>query len=158
MVRRTLQDSFDVVEDGQNGRCLPSVQVGYFPEMVRKMTAGDVMVMMLGTNDILLVARPEVERTVQRLEAILSFVQETCAGTFLLIAPVCVSDRYPELKTYHDCCVALNTRYLEVAAQLGITAWDASTWGIALGSDGVHFSEEGHLQFGERFMEAWKNQ
>lgn len=153
IVRKELVGQYDIQEEGQNGRCLPSPSDGLFQELVRSTNAEDVMVMMLGTNDILLTSRPDVSRTVERVEQILNYVKEHCNGKFLLIAPPHISNSYPDLQPYHDCSVEMNRRFLELAKQYDIAAVDAGSWNISVGSDGVHFTEQGHLEYAKRFLQ-----
>ena len=43
----------------------------------------------------------------------------------------------PEMQRYHNCCIEMNQRFLELAKQYGIPAINASEWNIEMGSDGV---------------------
>lgn len=155
-VRNALKDEYEVIEEGQNGRALPSVSSPYFRNMIEELQPNDVFVMMLGTNDILLTNNPNASVPVRRLDEILAYVTENCRGKFVLIAPPYISDIYPDLKPYHDCCIEMNTKFMELAAQYGVKAIDAGAWDIPMGADGVHFSVEGHKVFGERFLECFK--
>ncbi len=153
IVKRELEGRYDVIEEGMNGRCSPRVSDGLFQELVRITNAEDVLAMMLGTNDILLTSRPDVSRAVERVEQILNYVKEHCTGKFILIAPPYISDSYLDLQPYHDCSVEMNRRFLELALQYNIAAMDAGSWNIPMGSDGVHFTEQGHLEFAKRFLQ-----
>lgn len=152
MVKHALKDEFDVIEEGQNGRALPSTSSPFFKNMIEEINCDDVLLMMLGTNDILLVNHPNAAAPVRQLESILAYVTENCKGKFILIAPPYISDIYPDLKPYHDCCVEMNASFMELAKQYGIEAFDASEWNIPMGADGVHFSIEGHKKFGEALL------
>ncbi|MBQ2317597.1 MAG: lipase [Lachnospiraceae bacterium] len=153
IVKRELEGRYDVIEEGMNGRCLPRVSDGLFQELVRSTNAEDVLAMMLGTNDILLTSRPDVSRTVDRADELLNYVKEHCAGKFILIAPPYISDSYPDLQLYHDCSVEMNRQFMTLAKQYNIVAVDAGSWNIPMGSDGVHFTEQGHLEFAKRFLQ-----
>lgn len=152
MVRHALKNEYDVIEEGQNGRALPSTTSSFFRNMIEDLNTDDVLAMMLGTNDILLVNYPNAEAPVRQLDSILAYVKEHCKGKFILIAPPYISDIYPDLKSYHDCCVEMNIRFMELAKKYDIDAIDAAVWNIPMGSDGVHFSIEGHKIFGEKIL------
>lgn len=153
IVSKALKDQFLVLEEGQNGRVLPSIQSRFFQELVFGIESGDVLIMMLGTNDILLSSKPNVDATLKKLDAILSYVKENCKGEFFLIAPPYISDMYPDLKPYHECCIKLNQGYMELANKYHIKAVDAALWEIPMAADGVHFSMEGHVRFSEHILE-----
>ncbi len=154
VVKNALIDSFEVIEEGMNGRTLPSAKPGLFTDMISNMDSNDTMAMMLGTNDILLAYRPNVAATLSKLKQILDYVNTNCKGTFVLIAPPYISNSDPELSLYHDCCIELNKGYISLAQQYNIAVVDAASWNIPMGSDGVHFSEEGHRVFAERFLNS----
>ena len=152
-VKNAFFDKYEVIEEGQNGRMLPDVGYGYFSNLIQSTNEGDIFVMMLGTNDILLTNHPNVKATLAKLELILAFVSNNCLGTFILIAPPYIKIMDEQMKMYHDCCVKLNAGYLSLAKKYKIKAIDASTWNIAMGFDGVHFSIDGHKQFAKCFVD-----
>lgn len=156
VVKNVLKYKYEVIEEGQNGRSLPSTTSQFFRDMIEELEPDDVFVMMLGTNDILLVNHPSAAAPVKLMAEILAYVNDNCKGKFILIAPPYISDIYPDLKPYHDCCIEMNSKFMELAAQYGILAIDASKWNIPMGADGVHFSVEGHKFFGECFLKAIK--
>ena len=153
IVHKTLADSFDVVEDGINGRQLPSVDYGYFTNLLCELSEDDIFVMMLGTNDILLTYNPNIDMAVTKLDKILSYARENCLAQFILIAPPYIKVMKPEMQRYHDCCIEMNERFIKLAKQYDITVIDASKWAIPMGSDGVHFSIDGHKKFAKNVLE-----
>ena len=157
IVQDALADEFEVINEGQNGRTLPSNNSFFFKKLVADTAPDDYLVMMLGTNDILLVANPDAAAPVQAIEQNLAYIDANCKGHFILIAPPYISDIYPDLREYHDCCVEMNSRFLEIAEHYNIPAFDASTWNVPMGNDGVHFSVEGHRIFAEKFLESFRN-
>ena len=62
IVSEALSESYQVIEDGMNGRQLPDVQYGYFTNMLSELSEEDTVVMMLGTNDILLTYMPDAKK------------------------------------------------------------------------------------------------
>ena len=156
IVHNTLADHFDVIEEGMNGRQLPSVEYGYFTNLLSDLSEDDIFVMMLGTNDILLTYNPNVDLAVTKLDRILSYVKENCKTQFILISPPYIKVIEPEMQRYHNCCIEMNQRFLELAKQFDIPAINTSEWNIEMGSDGVHFSIEGHRRFAECFIKSLK--
>ena len=155
-VKEALKDSYEIVEEGMNGRMLPELGYGLFTTVIQGLSREDVFVMMLGTNDILLTNHPNVDATLQRLDSILSYVSKNCLATFILIAPPYISALDQEMQLYHDCSVEMNEGYMKLAKAHNIKAIDAGSWNIEMGYDGVHFSIEGHKQFAKSLLEALK--
>ena len=153
-VKEALKDSYEIVEEGMNGRMLPELGYGLFTTVIQGLSREDVFVMMLGTNDILLTNHPNVDATLQRLDSILSYVSKNCLATFILIAPPYISALNQEMQLYHDCSVKMNEGYMKLAKTHNIKAIDAGSWNIEMGYDGVHFSIEGHKKFSEFLLKS----
>lgn len=153
-VKEALKDSYEIVEEGMNGRMLPELGYGLFTTVIQGLSSEDVFVMMLGTNDILLTNHPNVDATLQRLDSILSYVSKNCMATFILIAPPYISALDQEMQLYHDCSVEMNEGYMKLAKAHNIKAIDAGSWNIEMGYDGVHFSIEGHKKFSEFLLKS----
>lgn len=153
-VKEALKDSYEIVEEGMNGRMLPELGYGLFTTVIQGLSREDVFVMMLGTNDILLTNHPNVDATLQRLDSILSYVSKNCLATFILIAPPYISALDQEMQLYHDCSVEMNEGYMKLAKAHNIKAIDAGSWNIGTGYDGVHFSIEGHKKFSEFLLKS----
>ncbi len=152
IVRKALADSYEVIEEGMNGRQLPDVKYGFFLNMLAGLNAEDTVVMMLGTNDVLLTYNPDVEQTVDKMRRILEYVRENFAGRFIMIAPPYIEALEPDLQIYKDASVQMNEKFLKLAKQYDIEAFDAASWNIPMGYDGVHFTIEGHKQFAKKFL------
>jgi lysophospholipase L1-like esterase len=153
MVRKALADFYEVVEEGMNGRQLPDVKYGFFTSMLAELDADDVVVMMLGTNDILLTYNPDAKQAAIKMERVLEYVTQNFKGKFIMIAPPYIEAIESELQRYKDASVEMNQLFMELAEKYGIVAFDASKWDIPMGYDGVHFSIEGHKLFAEKLME-----
>ena len=153
-VKEALKDSYEIVEEGMNGRMLPELGYGLFTTVIQGLSREDVFVMMLGTNDILLTNHPNVDATLQRLDNILSYVSKNCLATFILIAPPYISALDQQMLLYHDCSVEMNEGYMKLAKAHNIKAIDAGSWNIEMGYDGVHFSIEGHKKFSEFLLKS----
>ncbi len=152
IVRKALADSYEVIEEGMNGRQLPYVEDRYFTDMLSGLTGEDAFVMMLGTNDILLTYNPIVEQAASKMRDVLAYVKDNCNGTFIMIAPPYIEAKSHELQIYNDASIEMNKCFMELAKEFGIKAIDASKWNIEMGYDGVHFTIEGHKQFAKMLL------
>ncbi|MCR4567683.1 MAG: hypothetical protein K5769_06505 [Pseudobutyrivibrio sp.] len=152
MVRKVLADSYQVIEEGMNGRQLPDVSYGYFSNMLAGLDADDTVVMMLGTNDVLLTNNPNASQAANKMAQVLDYVKDNFKGRFIIIAPPYIEASEPDLQIYKEASVEMNRLFMELAEKYGIVAFDASTWNIPMGYDGVHFSIEGHKRFAEMLL------
>jgi lysophospholipase L1-like esterase len=134
----------EVFNCGLNGRSVPrwprAVEIDaaliarYKPELV---------LVMLGTNDVLM--EPDAERIAQSMRAFLLALREKLPeAAILLTAPPLVYGYGDEAAEASE---ALPGLYEALAEELGIAFADSSTWQIAMGADGVHFSPRGHLVY-----------
>lgn len=135
---------FQVINDGKNGRMIPEREqkLLQFRRDVERYNA-DVLIVMLGTNDLLEGA--SAREAAARMEA---FLNRCNMSLILLISP-------PPMKrgawVPDDGLVEesknLARQYGALAERLGIRFADAGEWDIELAYDGVHFTEEGHARF-----------
>jgi len=147
-----------VINQGENGRSIPRMdyEIESAVKAVRDSNA-DILVVMLGSNDLL--QRPELaaeicgERMERFLTAILAEIQANLK--ILLVAPppmeagAWVSD-----PSTIEASRQLAGCYEATAHRLGIAFADAGGWDVGLAYDGVHFSEKGHLAFAKRMRRA----
>lgn len=121
-----------------NGRQIPHT-APVFP------TDTDLLILMLGTNDLLRGKQPE--QAIAQLENFVSQINLE-REKLLLIAPppVTLGEWVPHQtlidhsKQFAQCCRSL-------ARQMDIPFADAGDWNISLAYDGVHFTEQGHKAF-----------
>ena len=114
----------------------------------------DLLIVMLGTNDLLQGRSPE--QAAARLERFLSGISLD-RSKILVIAPPPVKrgawvpnqQLIDDSRTFAQLCHAL-------AAQMGIRFADAGKWDILLAYDGVHFTEQGHRTFAAGLLEELK--
>ena len=141
------ETGWTVCNMGQNGREIPSSAL-QFP------TDTDLLIVMLGTNDLLQGKSPE--QAAKKLERFLSGIRLE-KGKILLIAPppMTLGEWVPshqlieDSHTFARLCQAL-------AERLGIRFADAGRWDISLAYDGVHFTEQGHEAFAAGLLEELK--
>ena len=141
------ETGWTVCNMGQNGREIPPT-APTFPADT------DLLIVMLGTNDLLQGRSPE--QAAERLERFLAAVPLD-RSKILLIAPPPVPlgawvpspQLIDESRAFARLCQAL-------AEQLGIRFADAGRWDIPLAYDGVHFTEQGHRTFATKLLEELK--
>ena len=155
IVSEALSESYQVIEDGMNGRQLPDVQYGYFTNMLSELSEEDTVVMMLGTNDILLTYMPDAKKAAVKMERILGYVKDNFKGRFIMIAPPFIEADDEDMMRYRDASIEMNRMFLELAGTYNVETIDAAAWNIPMAYDGVHFTMDGQKRFGECFISAF---
>ena len=140
-----------VINKGENGRSIPrrDQEIRAAANAIH-LSKAEVVVVMLGSNDLLQCPSLSAEVCGERMERFLSVVLTQTQGKakILLVAPppmvpgawVSDSRTVEESRKLAGC-------YETTAHRLGIAFADAGVWGVELAYDGVHFSEKGHLAF-----------
>lgn len=129
---------WDLCNQGQNGRTIPQMKV-FFPADI------DLLIVMLGTNDLLQGHTPE--STAENMKQFLLRLPLARDKILLIAPPPMVPGAWVDIQKLVDNSHALTGYYRDLAAQLGIAFADAGRWNIPLAYDGVHFTEEGHRAF-----------
>ena len=138
------ETGWEIRNMGQNGREIPPV-VPDFP------TDTDLLIVMLGTNDLLQGRSPE--QAAERLERFLSGIPLD-RSKILLIAPtpMTLGEWVPSPQPIDD-SRAFARLCQALAERLGVRFADAGKWDISLAYDGVHFTEQGHKNFAAGLLE-----
>lgn len=155
-VRRALNDKYQIIEEGQNGRLLPSIprDTGFLASITGSLLPGDTMFIMLGTNDVLLTDHPDADYAVKKMEDLLDWLLTNKSEVRpVVIGPVPISGAFEDMQIYHDESVRMNMGFEAACKERNIDYQDATDWGISMGFDGVHFSEEGCMRFAEKMLE-----
>lgn len=157
LVQKALAERFVVVEEGLNGRQLPNLPRD--ERLIWGLTAGlgvgDYFVTMLGTNDVLLTDHPNAEIAIGKMERLLQFVGEMGGGfEMVIIAPpyIAAGSLDESMEPYFVESVKMNRGFARLCGEYGVRFVDAGEWDVPMAFDGVHFSEEGHRVFAERFL------
>ena len=139
-----VKTGWNVVNEGTNGREIPKLPVS-FP------TDTDLLIIMLGTNDLLQFWTPEAAcGKMQRFLESLTFHRDK----ILLIAPPPMQfGEWVLDQELIDDSISLTKLYQTLSACLGVRFADAGEWNIPLAHDGVHLTEEGHRAFAEGVIE-----
>lgn len=162
-----LQDVY-VRNLGMNGARIPR-NANYVEEICLS-ESPDLITIMFGSNDVLeKVAYAEqirlrlsygevAERVAFDMGRFLGEVQDRLAGEaspkIVLIAPPLMARGTWTDERIVDEVKRLAPLYRELAADLGVSFLDASSWPLELCFDGVHLTEEGHRVFFENIKPA----
>ncbi len=134
----------ETVNCGLNGRTVPCYERNVRADLalLRRQAPCTLVIVLLGTNDLLLDREPE--ETAESMARFLPQLRAALPGAeILLCAPPAVED----FGGYADAFGELAELYRDLAAELHLAFADTTDWGIELSGDGVHFSERGHRSF-----------
>lgn len=129
-----------IVNRGQNGREIPGSSISLPGDV-------DLLIVMLGTNDLLQGQRPEaVSKKMELFLLRLELIREK----ILLVAPPPMKPgEWVPVHELVDDSAVLAGCYRMLGQRLGVRFADAGQWDVSLAYDGVHFTEEGHRAFAE---------
>ena len=150
---RIAESGYEVVNDGVNGRAFPrEEELPAIAAYVREMLPLDAVVILLGTNDLLL--GRTAEETGKRASAMLRAV---CAAAgrsrvLLICPPVLRRGEWVREESVLRESRLLSGALRKAAAQNRVCFADSGNWEIAIAFDGVHFLPEGHRAFAERLL------
>lgn len=134
---------FTVLNLGENGRMIPRREFEFdqFFRFLPGSREEDTLILLLGTNDILMGRSPET--VAADMETLLKRLKKDWPELrVILLSPPPVG-----IPGYSMDSVA--GRYEKLAAELGIEYADTQRWDLPLAFDGVHLSEAGHRRFAE---------
>lgn len=153
---------WEIINEGMNGRVIPQTQwfLDRFDQRLMECGPVDMVVIMLGSNDLLGSYWPDAEKTRVSMEQFVSHVLahpmvQGKGERLLLLAPVPVDiGRFGEDGECYDReSWRLGGLYREIADRLGLWFADAAEWEIPLAHDGVHMTPEGHKRFAGKLWE-----
>lgn len=137
-----------IQNQGLNGRTIPDRSVE-IPEDT------DLLLVMLGTNDILEGFTPE--QTGKKMKRFLESLTLERKNILLLVPPSLTSGEWVDSPERVKASERLGQEYGQVAHQLGIAILDTVSWKIPLAYDGVHFTQMGHQRFAEKLYKELMN-
>lgn len=145
--RILMESGLSVINYGENGRCIPVRDWEH--QLLRQKILSEqpeLLVVMLGTNDILVGRSPE--QTAERM----SFLADSLRVDFpalpvLLLAPppVNLAEFQPDLEK-------LAQMYSVIAQKHRLMFANPGEWGLTLCFDGIHLGEEAHAVFAEKLL------
>lgn len=129
---------WEIQNQGQNGREIPRRPVAVPGDT-------DLLVVMLGTNDLLQGDTPQ--KAAEQMEQFLAGLSLAREKILLVAPPPMELGEWVQEERLAADSARLAPLYRALAARLGIRFADAGRWGVTLAYDGVHFSEQGHKAF-----------
>ena len=143
----SVSGNLQVICDGENGREIPtySLQLSAFCSKLQQ-TKPDLLIVMLGSNDLLSHPSFSAEDVALRMREFLQALPPVCP--ILLVAPVPMKPGAwvsEERLLKESARIAAVYRALEQEGTVFFA--DTSAWDIPLAYDGVHFTAEGHHRF-----------
>lgn len=135
---------WNVINEGVNGREIPTEAVS-FPSDT------DLLIIMLGTNDLLQLSFPD--DAASRMESFLNQLDLEKRKILLIAPPVMRPGTWVQDESLVEDSAELGQLYMNLARRSGVWFLDAEEWDIKLSFDGVHFSEEGSITFAHRLSE-----
>ena len=145
---------YQVINRGQNGREIPHTQSAYasLEYTLKRHADADVLVIMLGTNDLAGMWRPTAGRVGARMRDMFENVPGLLAfrtggkKTVLLSPPLLnLGDDRDDILL--EASSGLAAEYRSIAGALGLYFADTAGWRIHMTYDEVHFSPAGHAAF-----------
>ena len=141
------ETDWTVYNMGQNGREIPSADPDFPADT-------DLLIVMLGTNDLLQGCRPE--QASERLERFLSGIPLDRSKILLIAPPPMTLGEWVPSQQLIDASYSFAQLCQSLAGQLGTRFANAGKWDISLAYDGVHFTEQGHKAFAAQLLEELK--
>ena len=136
--------SWDVVNLGENGRCIPLRPVTLPAD-------AELVIVMLGTNDLL--QGCTAEKATDRMKRFLQSLPLAPEHILLIAPPPMAPGEWVTEPSLMESSRLLAGYYRELAGQLGIQFADAGNWHVTLAYDGVHFTGQGHRAFAENLAQ-----
>ena len=131
-----------VLNWGENGREIPAGAVSFPAD-------ADLLIIMLGTNDLLQGTSPETACV--RMER---FLESQNPEKILLVAPPPMKlGAWVPNQSLIDSSKSLATLYQALAQRTGVRFTDAGQWNLSIAYDGVHLTEKGHIAFARELIE-----
>ena len=156
LLQETLPEGYAVVDEGMNGRMLPQLprENRSLENVVSGLGEDDLLVVMLGTNDILLTDHPDASVPVRKMECFQQWYKESSAEySLLVLGPVYLFPGDAAMKMFYDQSFLMNEEFERLCRENRVRYVNAGEWDIPLTFDAVHFSEEGHVSFAGHLAE-----
>ena len=129
---------WEVINQGENGRCIPRCLVAFPADT-------DLLVVMLGTNDLLQGSTPE--QAAARMKQFLNGLSLAREKILLTAPPPMALGDWVTDPAQVENSRTLARCYRTLAEELGVRFADGGNWEVTLAYDGVHFTGQGHRAF-----------
>lgn len=148
---KILQEEYEIetVNFGENGREIPhsNYVMEYLLKRIKQECPADLLIILLGSNDILNTPLRGPEKIKKRLDEYLGFLTKRTRNLpILLLAPPAMKGLEPYIDATSEEIPAI---YEELAKKYQLAFADCEKWGIETAFDRVHFTQSGHVRFAE---------
>ena len=134
-----------VINEGENGRVIPHTErnIGEALERIERRMPLDLLIVMLGSNDMFTLDCPDPARVAARMERFLMKLRGRFPDlAILLLSPP--RTRVP-LADVQEGFLALPPLYMAAARRCGALFADAARWAEPIGADAVHLTPEANV-------------
>ena len=145
---------YEIINRGQNGREIPHTQsaCASLEYTLERHADADVLVIMLGTNDLACMWRPTAGRVGARMKDLFENVPglsafRTGGKKTILLSPPLVSLGDDRDEILLEASAGLAAQYRALAERFGLYFADTARWRIHMTYDEIHFSPAGHAAF-----------
>lgn len=164
----SLAGEWTVAHDGMPGRTIPDAGRGlnYVIDSLKSEMPMDLFAVMLGTNDLLKMRKPDASKVAAKMDNLVRAAKEVLSSDILLIVPMQIRFTDPSCtepfvrgsNAYAQSCKdesrLLAVYYRNIAELYGIYYANAAAWDLDFAFDGVHLSEKGHAVFAEEMSKV----
>ena len=142
------------VNAGENGREIPSRagELRRFDRLLTEQAPVDLLIIMLGTNDLLQGNSPEA--VTQRMERFLEHLPLERSKILLIAPPPMKLGAWVPTQSLVDSAAELSRTYQVLSERLGIACVCAGDWDLSLEFDGVHLTAQGQMAFARKLLEC----
>ena len=166
ILRGYLADSWEILDDGVNGRCIPESagQLNMLHRSLKKYAPIQDLAIMLGTNDILNQTIPDPALIAEKLRSMVHYIQsvfetepefyESVPDIVIIAPPDIRVTGGAEYETGTSKSWSLSEAYRKIAQSEHLRFIDAAAWNPDLSFDGIHLTEKGHRQFADHMMKS----
>ena len=164
LIRPILGDDYEIIEEGLCGRTsvfsVDTNQDGWEGSTVIKPVLCthkpfDLLIIMLGTNDLLLGAHTDVDGSAKGIETLIKMARECVDSKILIISPILIDEAIADHPTFSPLyggtrACGLSEQFAEkfkaVADKSGCEFMNAAEFAKASKLDGVHMDSENHAK------------
>ena len=137
------ETGWNVKNEGMNGREIPAKAVDFPADT-------DLLILMLGTNDLLQGSAPEA--ICAKMERFLNTLPIGREKLLLMAPPPVQLGEWVQDDSLIEAVQALANGLEALAKRLNIRFLNPAGWNLSLAYDGVHLTEEGHRAFAANLM------
>ena len=177
ILQHELGDDYQVIEEGYNGRTTvfdDPVEgrlsgIAYFGPCLDTQSPLDLVILMLGTNDLKVRFGVDAGSIAFGLNRYLNVLSITpMAGEkkpqMLIVSPIRISPKYKENALFHDMfredayerSCAFAKEFKAFADTAGLPFLDAALYGKAADADGIHMDADSHAKLGRALAQKVK--